>query len=70
MAENKKQELDAVRDRRTASERAEPQTKVTLRRARTFRGRAYGPGRDISIPTRIAKSFGLVDEGKKGSGKK
>jgi hypothetical protein len=32
---------------------------VDLPRARTFRNRAYGPGRAIEVPARVAKALGL-----------
>lgn len=43
----------------TDKEKAPDTTKVTLRRARVSRGVSYGPGKDVEIPTHVAKRLGL-----------
>lgn len=32
---------------------------VSLPQARVFRGKAYGPGRAVEVPVRVAKALGL-----------
>lgn len=38
---------------------------VSLPQARVFKGRAYGPGREVEVPARVAKALGLEEKSDK-----
>lgn len=48
----------------------EPMVTVALRRAEVWRGRAYGPGREVEVPKRAAVAWGVVGEGKEATSPK